>query len=197
MGGYYTPITFNSGSRKGVDQGLSQQSGILSGQANKIGAQRGSEFGSLFPGYNSMLDSGYSPQDKSAIEQGTTGAISSSYADAGDAASRRLATTNNSAGYGSMLGELARNKAKDVSIQSGKNQVEFAQEKQRRKLAGLQGIASLYGVDTSFLNSLNNNQNQLLGVGAGVYGTVKGHPGFLDSLSSSLGSGLGSFLTGH
>lgn len=197
MGAFATPINFNSGSRTGVDKGLTQQSGFLAGLTNKTGAQRGSEFGSAFPGYQSMLDSGYSDQEKSAISQGTTGAISSSYADAGSAAGRRMAVTNNSAGYGSLLGSLARGKAKDIATQEGQNQVAFANEKQRRKEAGLAGIASLYGIDTSFLNSLNGQQGQLLGTSAGTYGVVKGHPGFLDSLSSSLGSGLGNFLTGH
>lgn len=197
MGAFATPINFNSGSRKGVDQGLSKQSGFLSGLANKTGAQRTSEFGSALPGYQSMLDSGYSDAEKSAISQGTTGSINSAYGGAADAASRRLAVTNNSAGYGSLLTSLARNKAKDISTQEGQNQVAFADEKQRRKMAGLAGIAQLYGVDTSFLNSLNGQQNQLLGIGSGVYGTVKQHPGFLDSFSSSFGSGLGALATGH
>jgi hypothetical protein len=197
MGGYAAPITFNSGSRKGVDQGLQQQSGNLASQAAPTLAQRSRESGSLLPGYQSMLDSGYSDPEKSAIEQGTTGAISSSYGAAGDSAARRMATTNNSAGYGSMLGALARGKAKDVALQEGQNQVAFAAEKQRRKEAGLAGIASLYGVDTSFLNSLNQGQNQLLGQSVGTYGIAKGHPGFLDSLSSSAGSGLGQLLTLH
>lgn len=197
MGGFSSPITFNSGSRKGVDKSLTQQSGFLSGLSNSTQGQRTSESGTLMPQYTGMLDSGYSPQEKSAISQGTTGAISSSYADAGDAAARHMAVTKNSAGYGSLLGELARGKARDVSTQEGANQVAFAQEKQRRKMAGLAGIAQLYGVDTSFLNSLNGQQNQLAGIGAGVYGTVKQHPGFLDSFSSSFGSGLGALATGH
>jgi hypothetical protein len=197
MGGYTPGINFNSGSRAGVDRGLTKQSGFLSGLASKTGTQRTSEFGSALPGYQSMLDSGYSDAEKSAIEQGTTGAISSAYGGASDAAARRLAATNNSAGYGSLLGELARSKGRDIATQSGQNQVAFAQEKQRRKEAGLAGIASLYGIDTSFLNSLNGQQNQLLGTSAGVYGIAKSHPGFLDSLSSSLGSGLGNLLTLH
>lgn len=196
MGGF-APITFNSGSRKGVDKSLTQQSGFLSSLANPTNAQRTSESSTLMPQYKGMLDSGYSPEEKSAISQGSTGAISSSYADAGDAAARHMAVTKNAAGYGSLIGELARSKARDVSTQEGQNQVAFAQEKQRRKLAGLAGIAQLYGVDTSFLNSLNSQQNQLIGTGAGTYGVAKSHPGFLDSLSSSLGSGLGNLLTLH
>lgn len=197
MGAFSSPISFNSGSRKGVDQGLTKQSGFLSGLSNSTQGQRTGESSTLMPQYTGMLDSGYSPEEKSAISQGTTGAISSSYADAGDAAARHMAVTKNSAGYGSLLGELARGKARDVSTQEGQNQVAFAQEKQRRKMAGLAGIAQLYGVDTSFLNSLNGQQNQLVGTSAGVYGVAKSHPGFLDSLSSSLGSGLGNLLTLH
>jgi hypothetical protein len=190
MGAFSPGIGFNSGSRKGVDQGLTQQSGFLSGLTNQTLGQRSSEAGSALPGYQSMLDSGYSPEEKSAISQGTTGAISSAYSGASDAASRRLAATGNSAGYGSLLGDLARNKAKDVATQEGQNQVAFAQEKQRRKAAGLAGIAQLYGVDTSFLNSLNNDQSQLLGTGAAVYGS-RNKSSFLSSFGQGLGSSLG------
>lgn len=195
MGTFNPYGSFDSSSRKGIDTSLGRQSGFLGSLASGAVGQRNVESSTLFPQYQSLLDSGYSDQEKSAISQGTTGEINSSYGAAGDAAARRMARTNNSAGYGSLLGSLARNKAKDLATQEGQNQVGFAQEKLRRKMAGLQGIAQLYGVDTSFLNSLNSQQNQLIGTSAGVYGMLKNQPGFGKSFMSSLGSGLGSLLT--
>lgn len=155
----------NLTTRGGVASGLGQQYGINSGLMGQQGAQRASEFGTAMPGYQSLLNSGYSPQEKSAIDQGTTGAISESYGDAASAAGRHAAATGSSAGYGSTLTSLARNKGKDVATQQGQNEVNFANQAYQRKLAGLSGISQLYGVDTSFLNSLGSQQNQLLGIG--------------------------------
>lgn len=149
----------------GQRRGLGNQYGINEGLMSGTNAQRGSEFGSALPGYQSLLNSGYSPQEKSAIDQGTTGAISQAYGDAASAAGRHAAATGSSAGFGSTLSNLARNKGKDVAQQQNQNEVTFANQAYQRKLAGLSGISQLYGVDTSFLNSLGNQQLGVLGIG--------------------------------
>lgn len=182
--------------RKGVQQGIASQATNLGTQAGGASRQRGSEYGALFPGYQSLLNSGYSPEEKSAINQSTLGAINSSYGAANDAAARRMARTGNSAGYGSFLGASARGRSRDLASQNLQNQKDFADEQLRRKMIGLQGIAQLYGVDTSFLNSLNAGQNQLVNTGASVYGITKNHPGFLDTLGGSFAGSLGSALGG-
>jgi len=194
--------TFGSlDSRKGVQQGITSQSGNLGAQAGKTAGQRSSEFGALMPGFSSLLNSGYSDAEKSSINQSTLGGINEAYGGATDAASRRMARTGNSAGFSSFLGAAARGKGRDLASQNLQNQKDFADESLRRKMIGLQGIAGLYGIDSSFLNSLNSQQNQLVGQANQLYGTVKGHPGFGDSFMSnfggSLGSNLGSLLTGH
>lgn len=191
------PTFGDLGTRKGIQKGISSQAGNLAGQAGVASGQRSSEFGSLMPGYSSLLNSGYSPEEKSAINQSTLGAINTSYAGANDAAARRIARTGNTAGFGSFLNASSRGRAQDLASQNLQNQKDFADEQLRRKMIGLQGIASLYGVDTSFLNSLNAGQNQLVGIGSNVYGTVKGHPGFGDTLGGSFASGLGQLLTLH
>lgn len=192
---YLGPSFGNLGKRTGIQQGIESQSKNLGTQTGTATKQRGSEYGALFPGYSSLLDSGYSPEQKSAINQSTLGGINESYGAANDAATRRMARTNNAAGFGSFLNASARGRSKDLASQNLQNQKDFADETLRRKMLGLQGIASLYGVDSSFLNSLNSQQNQLVGIGAGVYGTAKAHPGFLDSLGQSAGTGLGKTLT--
>ncbi len=187
--GTFNPGVFNYNpgdltSKKGIKQGLGNQYGTNQGLEAGQQQQRGSEYNTLMPQYQSLLNSGYSDQEKSAIQSGTTGAISSAYGQAGDAAGRNLASTGNSAGYGSALTSLARNKGKDVAQQENTNQVGFAQEAMRRKMAGLQGIAQLYGVDTSFLNSLGQQQLGVLGVGNSVQSRSRGVLG-------NIGAGLG------
>ena len=195
--GTFNPIPFGDiSSRKGVQAGIAGQSANLAGQQGIAGKQRGSEFGTLMPGYSSLLDSGYSPQEKSQINQSTLGGISSAYGGAADSAARRMARTNNSAGYSSFLGANARGKAGDLASQNLKNQSAFADEALRRKMAGLEGIASLYGVDTSFLNSLNQGRNQLVNTAAGVYSGLKSRPGFWSSFGQGLGTGLGNLASG-
>jgi hypothetical protein len=188
MGGYSIP-TYNPGNLTtsgGQKRGLANQYGINTGLEQQQQGQRGSEFGSVMPGYQGLLNSGYSDQEKSAINQGTTGAISQSYGDAATAAGRHAAVTGSNAGFGSTLTSLARNKGKDIATQQGQNEASFANQSYQRKLAGLQGISSLYGVDTSFLNSLGNQQLGVLGVGnsgasrkRGVLGTIGETAGIL------------------
>lgn len=149
------------------------------------------ESGSLFPQYESMLNSGYSPQEQSAISQQSVNGIKSSYDSARAAGANRLARTGNSAGYGSFMGSLAGQEGRDVGSQTQNNQIAFANEKQRRKEAGLQGIAGLYGIDTSFLSSLGNQQLGDLGVANSVQSRSRG---VLGSLAG--GVGLGTSLVG-
>lgn len=167
MGGYSIP-TYSPGNLTtsgGQKRGLANQYGINTGLEQQQQKQRGGEYGTLMPGYQSLLNSGYSDAEKSSINQGTTGAISESYGDAASAAGRHAAATGSSAGFGSTLTSLARNKGKDVATQQGQNEASFANEALRRKTLGLQGISGLYGIDTSFLNSLGNQQLGVLGIG--------------------------------
>lgn len=183
--------------RKGVQQGITNLSNNLASQQSGTAGQRSSEYGTLFPGFSSLITGGgYSDAEKSAINQSTLGGINASYGSASDAASRRLARTNNSAGYGSFMDSLARNRSKDLASQNLQNQKDFADEALRRKMMGLQGIASLYGVDTSFLNSLNSGQNQLAQLGVNTYGITKNNKSFGDQFMGSLGSSLGGALGG-
>ena len=179
--------------------GLAKGIGTLTNQNQSfIGQQQGqrsAESGSMLPGYQSLIDSGgYSPTEKASMTQSALGGISNAYGSAGDAASRRMARTGNSADYGSFVGSLARSKARDLSTAGLNLQQSFADEALKRKMAGLQGLASMYGVDTTFLSSLGGQQIGLLGVGAELAGTRHGGPlgTFANSFAGSLGSTLGS-----
>lgn len=185
LGRIYDPgnLTTKGGLRNGIGNQYGQNS-LLEAQQQ---AQRGSEFGTLMPGYQSLLNSGYSDQQKSGIQQGTLGAIQGSYGSANDAAARRLARTNNAAGYGSFLGASARAKGQDLAQQELNNQKSFADEALRRKMMGLQGIAQLYGVDTSFLNSLGQQQLGALGLGNSVQSRSRGVLNTIGEVGSIIG----------
>lgn len=187
----YNPVVPNATSGKGIQGALQRQSGNLGAQTTGILGQRATETGSLIPGFQSLLNSGYSDQEKSAINQGTLGGINQAYAGGADAAGRRMARTGNAAGYGSFLGANTRGKASDLASQNLTNQKNFADETLRRKMMGLQGLQQLYGVDTSFLNSLNQGQQGLLNTGTNVYGIAKGHPGFFDTLGNNFAGAFG------
>lgn len=117
-------------------------------------AQRNSLFSTLEPGYKGMLDSGYSPEEQSAIEQGSLGTVGGTFDSARDRLANHLARTRNAAGYGSTMSELTREEGRQKGAVTQSNKIAFADEKQRRKMAGLQGLAGLYGIDTSFLSNV-------------------------------------------
>jgi len=57
-------LTTTGGQKRGLRNQYNINSSLMSG----TNAQRGSEYGSAFGGYSSLLNSGYSPQEKSAID---------------------------------------------------------------------------------------------------------------------------------
>ncbi len=182
LGGYGPVNLTNKG---GINKGLSNQYNQNQNlEAGTIG-QRNQESGTTLQGYQGLVNGGgYSPAEKSSIEQGTLGGIQGAYGTAQGQAQRQQALTHNNAGYGSFLGQLARNKAKDLSSAGMNIQADFANQAYQRKLAGLQGLSQMYGVDTSFLSALGNQQANLLQIGSGVQARSRGVLG-------SIGAGIG------
>jgi len=124
--------------------------------------------GILLPQYQQLLNQGYTPQEQAAITGQSQGAINSAYDALRQNAANRLAQTNNSAGYGELLDDLGRAQAQQSASTAQQNQIQFAQQQQQNLMAGLQGIASLYGVDTGLLASGLGNVGQLLSTRAGI-----------------------------
>jgi hypothetical protein len=168
--GSYDPgdLTKKSGLRSGLGDQYNRNQ-ILQNQTN---TSRSSEMGTLLPGYQSMATGG-SPADNNALEQSVLTPLRGSFNAARTAGTNQVARTGNSAGFGSMLGELSREEGRQSS-QAG---FDIANEKFRRKMAGLQGLSQLYGVDTSFLNSLGNQQLGVLGIGNSVQSRSRGKIG--------------------
>lgn len=184
----YMPVNPGEITTKGgLNRALWTQYGTNQSLQKKTLGQRSSEFGTLMPQYQSLLNSGYSPAEKSGIEQGTLGAIQGAYGGATEAGARRLARTGNSAGYSSFLGSTARAKSRDMAQQELDNQKLFADESLRRKMMGLQGISQLYGIDTSFLNSLGQQQLGVLGIGSGIQSRSRGVLGTIGAVEGLVG----------
>ena len=139
-----------------------------------------------------VLHEGYSPQQQAAITDQSMGSLGNVYDTLRGRAGNRLAQTRNSAGYGETLDEMARQEGRDKSGLAQQNQTGFANEEQQRRLEGLQGIASLYGVDTN-----------LLGHGLGIPADLlrsrvaasQGNSGIFNSLLGAIGQ-IGSSAIG-
>ncbi len=124
--------------------------------------------GILLPQYQQLLNQGYTPQEQAAITGQSQGAINSAFDALRQNAANRLARTNNSAGYGELLDELGRAQGQQSASTAQQNQIQFAQQQQQNMQRGLQGIASLYGVDSGLLASGLGNVGQLLATRAGI-----------------------------
>jgi hypothetical protein len=124
--------------------------------------------GILLPQYQQLLNQGYTPQEQAAITGQSQGAVNSAFDALRQSAANRLAQTRNSAGYGELLDELGRAQAQQSASTAQQNQIQFAQQQQQNLLRGLQGIASLYGVDTGLLASGLGDVGHLLGTRAGI-----------------------------
>ncbi len=122
----------------------------------------------LLPKYEQLLTQGYTPQQEAAITGQSQGAINSAFDALRQSAANQVAQTNNSAGYGALLDDLGRAQAQQSASTAQQNQIQFAQQQQQNMLQGLQGIASLYGVDTGLLASGLGDVGQLLSTRAGI-----------------------------
>lgn len=131
-------------------------------QVGRLGGAMDSEYGSrdrtrnfLYPEFQSLVsDPGYSEGEKSGIMQESLGAAENTFGAYRDRAANRVARTGNSAGYGSLVSELGREEGRTKGSITRQNMVGFADEKFKRKMAGMEGLMRMYGIDTSFLNSL-------------------------------------------
>ena len=115
------------------------------------------------------------------------GALGSTFAALAASAANHVALTNNSAGYGDLLDSLARQQGQQASSVAQQNQLAFANQSKQDQLTALQGLAGLYGTNSSLLSGAMGIPGQLLGVDANVSKT----PSFGSSLLNALGGSLG------
>ena len=153
-----------STTRSDIDQQTALQNQINQQLLN----ERQNLSGVLLPQYQQLLNQGYTPQEQAAITGQSQGAVNSAFDALRQSAANRLAQTRDSAGYGDLLDDLGRAQAQQSSSTAQQNQIQFAQQQQQNMLRGLQGIASLYGVDTGLLASGLGDVGHLLATRAGI-----------------------------
>jgi hypothetical protein len=167
-----------------TDQQLAQTNALnqqLYGQQQSLG-------GSLGSAYQSILNNpGYSAAQQAAITGQSQGALSSAYDALQQSAQNRVARTGNSAGFADLTDELARQKGQQSASLAQQNQIDFANTAYQQKMAALQGLSGLYGMDTSLLGRTLGIPSELLSTRANAARPT----GFMTSLGSSLGGSLG------
>jgi hypothetical protein len=176
-----------STTRSEIDQQTAMQNKIN----QQLLGERQNLSGILLPQYQQLLNQGYTPEEQSAITGQTLGSLGTAYDSLRQNATNRLARTRNSAGYGETLDELGRQQARDTSSTAQQDQIQFAQQQQSNLMKGLQGIASLYGVDTGLLAQGLGIPAQLLSDRARVSSGASGS--LLGGLTSLGSAALGFF----
>jgi hypothetical protein len=153
-----------------------------------LGAQQ--QVGStLVPQYQNILNNpGLSAADKAAVTNDSQGALSSAFGSLQQSAQNRVARTRNSAGFGDLEDDLARQKGIAQSNQAAQNQLNFSNTAFQRQLAALQGLSGIYGLDTNLLSRSLGIPAELLNARASA---SRNSGGFFSSLGSGIGSTLG------
>lgn len=107
---------------------------------------------------------GYTEGEKRAFNTATASPIASSYADAGGQMRNAVARTGNSAGYGSAVSELARQKARDLSLAGLNNQTLFG----NARIQGQQFATGAQGAVNQARESALKTQGGMFGQGANM-----------------------------
>jgi hypothetical protein len=143
----------------------------------------------LLPQYQSILNNpGLSSADKTAVTGQSQGALASAFDSLQQSAQNRLARTRNSAGFGELTDELARQKGIAGAGQAQQNQLAFTNTAFQRQMAALQGLSGLFGVDSNLLGRTLGIPAELLNVRNNA---SRSSGGFFSALGSGLGSTLG------
>lgn len=144
----------------------------------------------LLPQYQSLLQNpGYSAAERAAITGQSQGALASAFDALQQSAQNRVARTRNAAGFGELADELARQKGREEAGLAQQNELNFADTAYKRRLAALQGLGGLYGVDTGLLARTLGIPADLLSTRAAA--SRGGGGGFFSALGGGLGHALG------
>ena len=135
--------------RRQIDEQLAAQTAM-----NQQLYQQNQALGNtLATGYQNQLASpGYTPAQQSAVRNQSMGALASAFAALANNAANRTARTRNAAGYGDLLGELAREQGRQAGSLAQRNELAFADRSRRDQLSALEGLSGLYGVDATLLS---------------------------------------------
>jgi hypothetical protein len=123
-----------------------------------IGATREAEAqglrSTLVPGYTSLLNQGYTPEQKAGMTTAGMGAAAAPFETAALQSQNEAARTRNTAGTAAQEDALARSKGETLGSTAAGLQKGFADQEQSNRLAGLSGLQSVYGTDTGAMASM-------------------------------------------
>jgi hypothetical protein len=177
------------GSDTGTQQASDQARSQIDAMNQQFLAQRTQLANLLLPQYQQILNNpGLSAADKAAVTGNSQGALASAFGALQQAAQNRLSRTRNSAGFGELADELARQQGREQANLAQSNELNFSNAAFQRQMAALQGVGGLYGVDTNLLGRTLGIPAELLNVRASA---GRSQPGFFSSFGSSLGRTLG------
>src|SRR5438046_7285237 len=132
------------GAQASTRQASDQERAQLDALNQQFLGQRSQLGNLLLPQFQSILQNpGYSAADKAAVTGQSQGALSSAFDALQQSAQNRLARTRNSAGFGELADELARQKGIAEAGQAQKNQLAFTNSAFQRQMAALQGLSGL------------------------------------------------------
>jgi hypothetical protein len=175
--------------RNAVDQQLAAQNAYN----QQLAAQQGAQRTQIASGYQDLFaNPGYTADQQSAISNQSLGTLGSAFAALAQSAANRTARTRNSSGYGDMLDELSREQTRQAGSLTQQNQLAFADRARNDQLSALQGLSSLYGVDSSTLARAMGIPPELLNVRQSA---SQSGPGFFSSLGQGLGQSIGRLPT--
>lgn len=129
--------------------------------AEQLAATRASS-AYLNPKLQGIAENPISAEERTGTTNATLGGLGASFDALNQNASNRLARTRNTAGYGELTDELARERGRQTSDAEAKLQEYFGQEANKRKMAALEGLAGLRGQDISTVNTGMGIPGQLL-----------------------------------
>jgi hypothetical protein len=101
-------------------------------------------------------------QDVPATRFYPQSALSSAFNALAQNAANRAARTRNSAGYGELIDDLARQQGQQQANLAQQNQIAFGNAARSDTLSALSGLSGLYGTDTSLLGRALGIPSQLL-----------------------------------
>lgn len=233
--GWYDPgdLTKKQGLANYLSLQLGQNQGKINQTQSRTNQERGdlqSKYGDLYSGSSGLRDvrlpsdesglldsltqqvqSNNSPESMANYSRGVMTPLRGAFDVARSKAGNRVARTGNSAGYGSMLSELAREEGRQSS-QAG---YDIGNEQYKRntdttnaltglantrfsrndtaynkasdeKMAGLNGLAQMYGVDLNTLSQLQTQQQNIFSGGNSIESRRKGK---LGDLAAGMGIG--------
>jgi len=115
--------------------------------------------------YGDMLKGGYSPAEQNAITQEGMKAARAGFETNRDAMLRNQARTGNSAGYAANMAKMARGFSETMGSQGRQNQIDFANETQKRKETGASGMLNVAGLGQARKTTGLQGQQSAMGYG--------------------------------